>query len=269
MIMKTRNNSHRPTRVINSITVAGRIALCVLVSQLGAQELTSPVSTGVAASMITKSWLPVTAAPALRALLNAQEPPGGAGAADFLTVTVAEGEGTINTIGKGTSHSIVIQVQDAKGVPVEDAVVTFLLPSDGPSGTFPNGTRNLSVTTDNLGRAVAAGFTANDAPGVFEIKVTVTLHGGVAHVIVHQTNSSPAQAVPASSPAGGGAPPAAATKKSSNTLLFVLLGIGAAAGVGVALGSKGNSSSSSSNSTTTTTSVTTVGISIGSGSLGH
>lgn len=262
--MQPENNPRSArTRLSRASTLAARIALCMLVSQLGAQELVSPASSGVAASLIAKTWLPLTVSPAIRELFEPQD----ASAADYLTVSVAEGEGAINTTGRGTSRPTVVRVQDAKGAPVEGAVVSFLLPRDGPSGTFPNGTRNLSVTTDNLGRAVAAGFTPNDVTGDLEIKVIVTLHGAVAHAIVHQTNSGAAQAVPAGTPASG-VTPSAAKKKSSNTMLLVLVGVGAAVAVGAALALKGGSTPSSS-STSATAAVTTVGISIGSGSIGH
>jgi hypothetical protein len=263
--MKSRNDPRGRAAWFNqATTLAARIALCALVSQLSAQELASPVSTGVAASLAGKTWLPPTVAPVFRKLFDPQD--AGASASDYLTVTVVSGEGVINTIGQGSSRPIVIRVQDAKGAPVEDAVVTFFLPSDGPGGTFANGTRNVSVTTDNLGRAAATGFTPNSATGDLEIKVTVALHGIVAHAIVHQTNSSAAQAAPADVPARG-ATPSGAAKKKSNTMLLVLVGVGAAAAVGAALALKGGSSPS--NSSTPAATVTTVGISVGTGSLGH
>jgi len=262
--MKSRNDPRG--RVSNwfcrPATLAGRIALCVLVSQLSAQELAGPAGSGVAAALVTKTWLPLTAASSLRELFDSQD----AAAADYLTVSVAKGEGAINIIGQGPSRPVVVLVQYATGVPVEDAVVTFFLPSDGPSGVFPNGTRNVSVTTDNLGHAMAAGFTPNSVTGNLEIKVTVALHGSVAHAIVHQTNSGSGQAAPAGAPASGETPSGAATKKKSSTMLLVLVGVGAAAAVGAALALKGGSSSSSS---TPPPAVTTVGISIGTGSLGH
>jgi len=267
--MKSRNDPRG--RVSNwfsrPATLAGRIALCLLVSQLSAQELVSPVGDGVAASLVTKkNWIPLTAASSLRELFDSQDAAAGAGAADYLTVSVAKGEGAVNIIGQGPSRAIVVLVQYATGAPVEDAVVTFFLPSEGPSGIFPNGTRNVSVTTDNLGHAMATGFTPNSVTGDLEIKVTVALHGSVAHAIVHQTNSSSAQAGPAGAPASGATPSGAATKKKSNTMLLVLVGVGAAAAVGAALALKGGSPSSSS---TPAAAVTTVGISIGTGSLGH
>jgi hypothetical protein len=264
--MKSRNDPRGRAAWFNrAATFAARIALCALVSQLSAQELVSPFSTGVAASLAGKTWLPPTVAPVLRKLFDPQD--AGASGSDYLTVTVVSGEGVINTIGQGSSRPIVIRVQDAKGVPVEDAVVTFFLPSDGPGGTFSNGTRNVSTTTDNLGRASAAGFTPNTVTGDLEIKVTVALHGIVAHAIVHQTNSSAVQAAPGDVPARGATPSGAAKKKSPNTMLLVLVGVGAAAAVGVAVAMKGGSSPS--NNSTPEATVTTVGISIGTGSLGH
>jgi hypothetical protein len=266
--MKSRNDlrGRAANWFSRTATLAGRIALCMLVSQLSAQQVVSPASSSVAAYLVAKTWLPVTAASGLREIFDSQEAAPGTSAADYLTVSVAKGEGAINIVGQGPSHPIVVLVQYATGAPVEDAVVTFFLPSDGPSGIFPNGTRNVSITTDNLGHAMAAGFTPNSVTGDLEIKVTVALHGSVAHAIVHQTNSSSGQAAPAGAPASGGTPSGAATKKKSNTMLLVLVGVGAAAAVGAALALKGGSSSSSS---TPPPAVTTVGISIGTGSLGH
>src|SRR5580704_15218885 len=83
------------------VTLAARIALCVLVSQLSAQELAGPAGSGVAASFVTKTWLPLTAAPGLRKLFDSQDAAAGTSAADYLTVSVAKGEGAINIIGQG------------------------------------------------------------------------------------------------------------------------------------------------------------------------
>ena len=247
------------------LTVAGRVALCVLIAHLSAQDLVNPVSTGVAATLAKKSWLPVRSSPALRSLFEMQDvaQPAAAGSSS-LSVSVVEGEGAVNTIGQGTSHQVVVRVQDAKGAPVEDAVVTFLLPADGPSGTFPNGTRNLSVTTDDLGHAIMGGFEPNSLAGALEIRVTVSIRGEVAHAIVHQSNSVTAPVVPATA-GGGGTSSAASKKKSSTTLILLIVGGAAAAGAAAAFAGKGGGSSSS---TTPPVTPVSVGISVGSGSFG-
>src|ERR1700722_16360467 len=75
----------------------------------------------------------------------AQEPP-------KLSIVIVEGEGAINNIKERTIHDSVIQVEGDNHKPIAGASIVFFLPTQGPGGTFFDGTRSLTVTTDAQGR---------------------------------------------------------------------------------------------------------------------
>lgn len=160
-------------------------------------------------------------------------------------IEVLEGDGAINNIRLHRAKEPVVRVVDQEGHPIPNVAVTFLLPSQGASGTFADGKTLITVMTDNDGKAVAHGLRPNGAAGQFQIRVTTSLEGQAATTDISQTNAEPA-----------------AGKGSSKTLLIVaLIGGAAAAGAAVALG-KGKSS------TTTTTPPTGAVITPGTPSFG-
>src|SRR3974377_1348761 len=55
------------------------------------------------------------------------------------------------------------------GARVGGAAVSFLLPEDGPNGTFANGLRTEVVATDARGRATVPPIQLNRMPGRFGI----------------------------------------------------------------------------------------------------
>jgi hypothetical protein len=87
-----------------------------------------------------------------------------------LKILVLEGEGAINNIRQRTARDPIIEVQDENNKPVAGAVVTFLLPDRGASGTFANGARSVTVATDAQGRATATGLQPNNVTGNFQIQ---------------------------------------------------------------------------------------------------
>ena len=91
-------------------------------------------------------------------LLLALWVPATAQVAPMLNLVVLEGEGATNNIRQRTAREPVVQVQDENRKPVAGAIVVFTLPSNGAGGTFANGSRTLSMVSDNQGRAVARGF---------------------------------------------------------------------------------------------------------------
>ena len=58
----------------------------------------------------------------------------------------------INNIRQRVSREPVVQVEDENHKPVAGAVVVFTLPTEGATGEFGNGSKNLTVTTDAQGR---------------------------------------------------------------------------------------------------------------------
>jgi len=145
-----------------------------------------------------------------------------------LRVDVLEGEGAINNIGRRTAWEPVVRVTDTSGSPVSGAVVTFILPAIGAGGTFADGSKVLSIQTDESGRAVARGLKPNRVTGRFEIRVTATQGSRTASTSITQTNAA-------------GAPGSSARSKK---ILILGLVAGGVAG-GVAFAARGKSSSSS------------------------
>jgi hypothetical protein len=141
-------------------------------------------------------------------------------------IEVLEGDGAINNIRLHHAKEPVVRVSDQDGHPMPNVAVTFLLPSEGASGTF-DGKTSLTVMTDSNGLAVGHGLRPNAAAGQFQIRVTTSFQGQAATANIAQTNAEPAQ---------GGI-------SSKTILILALVGGAAAAGAAVALG-KGKSSTS-------------------------
>jgi hypothetical protein len=144
-----------------------------------------------------------------------------------LKILILEGQGAINNIRQRTARDPIVEVQDENNRPVAGAVVTFLLPDRGPTGTFANGARSLSVTTDAQGRAVATGLQPNSVEGEFQIRVSASHQGQVASATITQSN-----AVSAAAAAGAGA--GAGAGVGAGKLIAILAIVGGAVAGGVA-----------------------------------
>lgn len=152
---------------------------------------------------------------------NAQAPTG-------IRINIVEGEGAINNIRQRVNREPVVQVEDDNHKPLAGAVVVFFLPNDGPSGTFVNGSKTLTVTTDNQGQAAARGIRFNNMTGDMQIRVTASFQGLTASASMMQTNSFGAGGGSASAPAKAG-------MSTGTKVLITVLIIGAAAGIGAAV----------------------------------
>ena len=150
-------------------------------------------------------------------LLLALWVPATAQVAPMLNLVVLEGEGATNNIRQRTARDPVVQVQDENHKPVAGAIVVFTLPSNGAGGTFANGSRTLSMVSDNQGRAVARGFRPNGLKGQFQIRVSATSSGLAAAIAITQTNVAVA---------------VAGASAGSGKLIAVLVAVGAAAAAG-------------------------------------
>jgi hypothetical protein len=140
-----------------------------------------------------------------------------------LKIVIIEGEGGVNNIKKGTATKPVVEVRDRNDKPVAGAAVLFALPDLGPSGTFTNGSRFLTVTTDANGRAAATSFRPNNVVGQFKIDVRATYQGQTGSATITQTNALAA----AAAGAGGGI---------SALTIGIIAGAAAAAAAGIAIG---------------------------------
>jgi hypothetical protein len=146
-----------------------------------------------------------------------------------LEIVVVEGEGAINNLKDQTIHSPVVQVQDENQKPIAGAAVVFFLPNQGPGGTFFDGTRSLTVTTDAQGRATIRGIHFNRVSGQMQIRVTASSGGQTATAIITQTNVG----------GPGGGPGVSTTAK-----VIIIVAIAAGVTAGAILATRGGSSSS-------------------------
>ena len=151
-----------------------------------------------------------------------------------LSITIVEGEGAINNIRQRVNREPIVQVEDENHKPVAGAVVVFLLPNQGASGTFPDGSRMLMTVTDNQGRAAARGIRPNNQSGQMQIRVSASFQGLAASSIITQSNLV------------GAATSSGFAGLSTLTKVMIVLGIaGGAAAAGAIIATRGGSSGSS------------------------
>jgi hypothetical protein len=146
----------------------------------------------------------------------------------FRIVTL-EGEGAINNIHQVVNRAVSVEVDDTNHNPLSGVSVTFFLPNDGPSGLFPNGSRVLTVFTDDKGVATSRSVHFNNQIGIMPIRVVATLFSQSVSATVTQTNVASAASVRSSYvPAAGGSQ--MASRGRSKKTLIILLVVAAAAG---------------------------------------
>jgi hypothetical protein len=160
----------------------------------------------------------------------------------YLKVTVVQGGGAINDIKHGIGHPPAVEVRDENNQLVSDAEVVFTFPAIGAGGTFSNGQRTITVTTNGQGIAQAGDVRPNVVEGRFSILVTARYRGKEGTVGIVQSNTAAGSAV---------------TSKGSKKKWIIIAVIGGA-GVGAALALKGGSSSSAGGGTVTTLSTGTI-----------
>jgi len=141
-----------------------------------------------------------------------------------LNIVIVEGEGAVNNLRQRVVREPIVRVEDQNHKPVAGAAVTFLLPGNGAGGTFVNGAKLLTVTTDSNGVAQARGLKANSVSGQYQITVTASLGSLTANAVIAQTNAAAAAAG------------AAAGAVISTKLIVILAVAGAAAAAGITVG---------------------------------
>jgi hypothetical protein len=150
---------------------------------------------------------------------------------ETLNITIIDGEGAINNTRLRTARDLVVQVDDESKQPVAGAAVVFTLPSQGAGGSFPNGEKTATVTTDRQGRAVARRFQPNTSAGKMEIRVNASWQGRTGRATITQFNML--------------VEPAAVPKKSgSGKLIAVLAIVGAGAAGGAVYATRRGGSTS-------------------------
>jgi hypothetical protein len=142
-----------------------------------------------------------------------------------MNVAVVEGEATIHNLREKKTTHVAVLVRDGNRNPMPRASVTFSMPAQGAGGTFSNGAKTLTATTNSDGYAVARGIRSNNIPGPFRIQVEAQHNGQTAATAVTQFNMSVASA------------------KGGSGKVVALLGILGAAAAGGAVAALRNGSS--------------------------
>lgn len=135
----------------------------------------------------------------------------------MLNIVIVEGEGVINNVRQRVAREPIVQVEDENRKPVGGALVTFLLPGNGASGSFTNGANTLTVVTGPDGRATATGLKANNVKGQYQMRVSVSYKGLTASKALAMSN-------------------VAGAALGSTALWTTVLLVGAGAAAGIALG---------------------------------
>lgn len=106
-----------------------------------------------------------------------------------LNIYVLVGERAVNNITTQSATAPIVEVRDARNLPVAGAEVKFQLPGAGPGGFFPGQQLTWMGTTDANGQVVAASFTPNRETGQFTIAVTAIQDGRQGIASIRQRNS--------------------------------------------------------------------------------
>jgi len=105
-----------------------------------------------------------------------------------LNVAVMEGNNAVNSIPLLRSVTPVVEIRDQNDFPVEGATVVFILPEQGPGGTFLKTPTTYTTVSDAHGQATAP-FVVNNVPGKFQIRVIATAGNRRGEATVTQTNT--------------------------------------------------------------------------------
>jgi hypothetical protein len=144
-------------------------------------------------------------------------------------ITVLEGQGAINNIKQITNRGASVLVEDENHNALSGVSVTFFLPNDGPSGLFPNGSRVLTVFTDEKGVASSRSIHFNGLVGIMPIRVVASLFSQSVETTITQTNVSSAAVMKSSFVPAAGVPRVSKGGGGSKKWLVVLVVAGAAA----------------------------------------
>jgi hypothetical protein len=103
-----------------------------------------------------------------------------------------EGDGAVHAPGARSPRPLTVEVTDETGRPVEGAAVSFRMPEEGPSATFPNGLRTEVQVTGARGRASVRGIECNRVPGRFQIRIVASREQARAGTVSQQYIAEPA-----------------------------------------------------------------------------
>jgi len=173
--------------------------------------------------VLIQALLVFTGAPPLSAQQEAPPP---------FHIVVVEGDGAINNIRQVLNRGASVLIEDENRNPLSGVSVTFFLPNEGPSGLFPNGSRVLTVFTDEKGVASSRSLRFNNLVGLMSIRVVASLFSQTVSATITQTNVSSSASVKSSFVPATGAPSMSKRPRSMKKLIVILVIVGAAAGAG-------------------------------------
>jgi hypothetical protein len=155
-----------------------------------------------------------------------------------LQIQIVEGEGGVHRPGSRSSRLLTVEITDEIRRPVPNAVVSFHLPEEGPSGVFPNGLRTGVITADERGRASLRSLRWNRVAGRLQIRIIASKEQARAGIVSFQYIAGPgASEAEAQSARRAGEPPQKVSRRHRRWVaVVVLIGGGAVAG---ALASRG------------------------------
>jgi hypothetical protein len=142
-----------------------------------------------------------------------------------LHIQVIEGEGAVHAVGSRAARPLTVEITDENGRPVSGAAVSFQLPDAGPGGVFGNGLHTDLAITDSNGRATVRSLQVNQAPGPFQVRITVSKDQARAGTLARQFIGN------TSTPAGQSTG-FVKTKSSKKWIVVALLAAGVAGGLG-------------------------------------
>jgi hypothetical protein len=105
-----------------------------------------------------------------------------------MNVVVVEGEAAIHDIKQRKASDVGVLVRDGNRKPIPGASVRFILPAEGASATFSDGSRSLAITTNNTGYATVRNIRPNNIPGQYVIQVEAQHEGQMATASVTHFN---------------------------------------------------------------------------------
>lgn len=175
-----------------------------------------------------------------------------------LNIVVVQGEGAINNTRQRVTRAPIVRIEDENHKPVAGAAVVFTLPTEGATGDFTNGSKNLTIMTDHQGQATASGLRLNGLPGKVPVQVNVSYRGLTARTTITEISVLPPGAKASASGGGHGA-----------LIAVVVIIAAAAAGGGAYFATHKNSNSST--ATVTPSGPSPIGITPGTGTIvgGH
>lgn len=153
-----------------------------------------------------------------------------------LEIQIVEGDGEVHVAGSRARLPLTVRVIDQLGRPVGGAVVSFLMPRDGPGGVFASGLSTEVLTTGGDGKASVHKILWGNRTGTARIRITAMKGRARAGIISNQHIEAPAEASDAESAAHS----YSVSKPKKKWIAIAVIAAGAAVG-GIVLGTAGSS----------------------------